>query len=135
MRAASFPLIRSLTMNAWFSGLSAVLMLPFGGWIAAQLGLPGPGPVYVVAVILLLFAAQLANILRTGVIRTWEIVGIIAGDLGWVAASIVLVSLYDASISPLGLLLVDAIALIVLFLAVMQIRGLRHYKRGTLSHA
>ncbi len=135
MQAASFPLIRSLTMNAWFSGISAVLMLPFAGWIAAQLGLPGPGPVYPVAVILLLFAAQLANILRTGVIRSWEIVGIIAADLGWVAASVVLVSQYYASISPVGLVLVDAIALIVLFFAVMQIRGLRHYKRGTMRHA
>lgn len=133
MKAASYLLIRSLRLNAGFSGLSAVLMLVSANWIAGQLGLSGPASVYAVAVFLLVFAAQLWNICRTGIIRDWEIVGIIAGDLLWVVASFVLAAIYYESISTVGLLLVDAVALVVLVLAIMQIRGLRQFRRAAYS--
>lgn len=75
------------------------------------------------------FAAQLGNIVRTGNIRTWEIVAIIVGDLVWVAGSIVLGALYFRSFTLIGAVLVDAVALAVLVFAIMQIRGLRIYRQ------
>ncbi|MDX1404794.1 MAG: hypothetical protein R3192_09660 [Woeseiaceae bacterium] len=131
MRPANELLLRSLGMNALFSAISGCLMLLFADWIAAQLGLAGPASVYGVAVFLLIFAAQLANIRRTGVIRDWEIVGIIAGDLAWVAASVVLAVMYRTSISAIGLLLIDSVALVVLAFALMQMRGLHFYRAGS----
>ena len=133
MKPASSLLMRALTLNAVFSGFSGLGMLLAANWLAEQLGLPGPTNVYVVAVFLLIFAAQLANIVRTGEIRTWEIVAIIAGDLLWVAGSIVLGTLYFQDFSTVGALLVDAVALVVLIFAVMQIRGLREYRRDAYS--
>ena len=122
--------MRGLTMNAIFSAISAVTMLLAADWIAAQVGLPGPANVYAIGIFLLFFAAQLGNIVRTGNIRSWEIVAIIAGDLLWVAGSVVLGALYFRSFSMIGAVLVDAVALAILIFAIMQIRGLREYRRN-----
>ena len=37
---------RTLTWNAAFSGLSAILMTVGAAWLTPQLGLPGPMPIY-----------------------------------------------------------------------------------------
>lgn len=122
-------LLRALSMNAVFSATSAILMLLAAGWVAEQVGLPGSANVYAVAVFLLFFAANLWNIVRTRKIRTWEIVSIISGDLLWVAGSIVLGIIYFRSFTTIGALMVDGVALAVLIFAIMQIRGLREYRR------
>ena len=118
-------LIRALRSNAVFSGLSALLMLVTAEWLAAQLSLRSAVPVYVTAALLILFALQLANIVRTREIKRWEIKAIISGDLAWVVGSIVLVALFHQSITAAGLMLIDIVAIAVLFFAIQQIRGLR----------
>ncbi len=130
MKTSNDLLMRGLTMNAIFSAFSAVTMLLAADWVAAQVGLPGPANVYAIGIFLLFFAAQLGNIVRTGNIRTWEIVAIIVGDLLWVAGSVVLGALYFRSFSMIGAVLVDAVALAILIFAIMQIRGLREYRRN-----
>ena len=133
MKPGSDLLMRGLKMNAVFSGLSAVVMLLAANWVAEQVGLPGPANVYAVAIFLLFFAAQLGNIVRTQTIRTWEIVAIIIGDLMWVAGSVVLGILYFQSFSTIGAVLVEVVALAVLIFAVIQMRGLRTYRRNAHS--
>ena len=133
MKPASDLLMRGLKLNAIFSAFSAVAMLLAANWVAEQVGLPGPANVYAVAIFLLFFAAQLGNIVRTQVIRAWEIVAIIIGDLLWVAGSVVLGTLYIQSFSTIGAVLVDVVALAVLIFAVMQIRGWREYRRNAHS--
>jgi hypothetical protein len=129
MQSNSDLLIRGLTLNAIFSSVSALGMLLAADWLAVQVGLPGPANVYAVAIFLVFFAAQLANIVRTGNIRSWEIVVIIAGDLLWVAGSVVLGALYYRTFTTTGAVLVDAIAVAVLIFTIMQIRGLRAYRQ------
>lgn len=63
--------------------------------------------------------------MRTRDYRRWEISSIIAGDLAWVAASVVLVAMYFDRLTITGLVIVDAVAVAVLAFAVQQIRGLR----------
>lgn len=123
--ANTHHLMRALQLNAIFSGTSAVSLLVAAPWIAVQLGLPGPLPVYFVGGFLVFFALQLANIVRTGNIRTWEVVGVIAGDLAWVLGTIMLIGLFYSSLTTVGLLMVDTVALAVFTFAVLQIRGLR----------
>jgi hypothetical protein len=120
-------LLRALRLNALFSGTSALLMFAAGDWIAAQLGLNTTVPVYATAGCLVLFALQLANVVRTRAIRSWEIVAIIGGDIVWVVASIVLVAMYFDSLTTTGLIMVDAVAAAVLFFAIQQFRGLRSF--------
>ncbi len=128
MKKTNELLMRGLTMNAIFSAFSAIAMLLAADWVAGQVGLPGPANVYAVAIFLGFFAAQLGNIVRTGTIRTWEIVAIIVGDFMWVAGSVVLGALYFRSFTIIGTVLVDAVALAVLIFAIMQIRGLREHR-------
>ena len=70
MMSDNNKLIRALRMNAVFSAFCTLAMLLFGNWIAIQLGLPDAVQIYVLAGILLLFVLQLANIVRSRVIRT-----------------------------------------------------------------
>lgn len=123
-------LLRALRMNAIFSGSSALMLVVAGPWVATQLGLGRTIPVYVTAGLLALFALQLGNIVRTGEIRTLEIAGIIGGDIAWVSGTVVLVALFYSSLTTAGLLLVDFVAIAVLFFAIQQIRGLRALRRS-----
>jgi hypothetical protein len=116
-------------LNAAFSAFSALIMFIAGGWIAEQLGLPSTVQVYTVAGFLVVFALQLGNIVRTRNIRTWEITGIIGGDIAWVIGSVVLVTLYYQSITATGLILIDIAAVAVLAFAILQIRGLKEFRR------
>lgn len=121
-------LLRALKLNAMFSGFSAICLIVAGNWLAVQLALENAMPIYLVAGCLAMFALLLANIVRTKNIRTWEITGIIIGDIAWVVASVVLVVLFYKSITTTALVLVDLVAIVVLFFAVMQIRGLKQYR-------
>jgi hypothetical protein len=122
-------LLRALTLNAIFSGASALITLIAGGWFVVQFSLGTAVPVYVIAGILAVFAFQLTNIVRTRNIRTWEIIGIIAGDIAWVVASVVIAALYYRMITPTALILVVLVALAVFYFSIMQIRGLRQYRK------
>jgi hypothetical protein len=59
----------------------------------------------------------------------WLLYQPFGGDIAWVLASIVLVALYYESITTTGLMLIDVVSIAVLAFAVMQIRGLRAYRR------
>ena len=122
-------LLRALTLNAIFSGFSALLMFISGGWLAEQFALESAVPIYAIAGFLAVFALQLGNIARTKNIRPWEIKSIISGDIAWVVASVALIILYYQSITATAVILVDVVAVAVLFFAIMQIRGLREFRR------
>jgi len=126
-------LLRALMLNAAFSAFSALIMFIAGGWVAKQLGLPSAVQVYALAGFLAVFALQLGNIVRTRNIRIWEIAGIISGDIAWVIGSVVLVTLYFHSITATGLILIDIAALAVLTFAILQIRGLKEFRRTASS--
>ena len=60
-----------------------------------------------------------------------EIVAIISGDMAWVVGSVVLVALFYSSLTAAGLLLVDMVAIAILFFAIQQYRGLRALRHST----
>lgn len=122
-------LLRALSLNAAFSGFTALGMFLTAPWLAQQFGLSAVLPVYVVAGFLALFALQLANIVRTRAIRTWEIAGIIGGDIAWVVTSAIVVGFFYESLTAAGFMLLDVVAFAVLLFAILQILGLREYRR------
>jgi len=127
--SANNLLIRALTMNAIFSGFSALFMFVSGTWLAQQFALGSAIPVYTIAGFLVAFAFNLANIVRTRNIRSWEIKSIISGDLAWVVATVAIIILYYHTITPTALILLDVVALAVLFFAIQQIRGLKQIRQ------
>lgn len=118
-------LLHALRLNAIFSASSALLLLLTAPWVAAQLGLTSVMPVYVTAGLLAVFALQLGNIVRTRRIQSVEVTGIIIGDIAWVIGSVILVALFYSSLTTAGLVLVDVVAIAVLYFAIQQFRGLR----------
>jgi hypothetical protein len=126
-------LLRALRLNVIFSASSALMLLLAGPWVAAQLGLTSVMPIYVTAVLLGLFAVQLGNIVRTRKIHDLEIAGIIFADIAWVLGSVVLGALFYSSLTTAGLVLVDGVAIAVLYLAIQQIRGLKAIHRGAMA--
>ncbi len=127
-------LLRALTMNAFFSGFSALFMFISGSWLAQQFALSSAIPIYAVAGFLALFAINLANIVRTRNIRSWEIKSIISGDIAWVAASVAVIILYYQTITPTAVILLDVVAVAVLFFAIQQIRGLKQFRKLDAPH-
>jgi hypothetical protein len=130
MHRSSELLHRALSLNAVFSAVSAVALLLASGWFAAQLGLPGRAPVLVTGTLLGLFALQLTWIVRARRIRRREILGIIAADVAWVGASILLGILYYDRLTTVGAVLVFGVALVVLTFAELQGLGLRRMHRA-----
>jgi hypothetical protein len=125
-------LLRALRMNGVFSGSSAILMFVAANWLKVQFSLQSPAAIYAVGGFLALFAVQLGNIVRSRRIRRWEIKCIIGGDIAWVVASLVLVALYESSMTAVAVMLVDFVTVAVLFLAIQQIRGLRSCDKATM---
>lgn len=130
MNAHKRPLLRALRLNAMFSACSAVLMFAGAGWIVMQLGLENSLPVHATAAVLVMFSLQLANIVRTAIIRPLEIRVIIAADIAWVVSSIVLAAIFVDQLTTAGLVLIDAVALAILFFAIRQYQGLALFRHG-----
>lgn len=126
-------LLRALRLNAIFSASSALMLLLAGPWVAAQLGLTSVMPVYATAALLGVFALQLGNIVRTRKIHNLEIATIIFADIAWVIGSVVLSALFYSSLTVAGLVLVDVVAIVVLYLAIQQIRGLKAVRTDAMA--
>lgn len=126
-------LLRALRLNAIFSASSALMLLLAGPWVAAQLGLTSVMPVYATAALLGVFALQLGNIVRTRKIHNLEIASIIFADIAWVIGSVVLSALFYSSLTVAGLVLVDVVAIVVLYLAIQQIRGLKAVRTDAMA--
>ena len=134
MMSVNNLLLRALTMNAIFSGFSALFMFVSGSWLAQQFALGSAIPIYAIAAFLTIFAFNLANIVRTRNIRGWEIKSIISGDIAWVAASVAIIVLYYQMITPTALILLDVVAVAVGFFAIQQIRGLKQFNKLEARH-
>ena len=126
-------LLRALRLNAIFSASSALMLLLAGPWVAAQLGLTSVMPVYATAALLGVFALQLGNIVRTRKIHNLEVATIIFADIAWVIGSVVLSALFYSSLTVAGLVLVDVVAIVVLYLAIQQIRGLKAVRTDAMA--
>lgn len=120
---------RTLTANAGFSLLSAVVMIVAAGPLARLLG-PAV-PTWLVAAIglaIVPFAVGVWWAARRTVLRRAEVMVIFAMDLAWVAVSAVLLLALPELLSVTGRWLVGLVALVVADFAVLEYLGMR--RRG-----
>lgn len=122
-------LFRALTANALFSGLSALTLLMAPAMVAGWLGSGQTGLLLVIGGGLLLFALRLGMLVRNGEAAVTEVWTIIAGDLGWVAGSALLILLAlgrgTPTLSTAGIMLIGVIGTVVLLFALWQYRALK----------
>ena len=120
-------LLTALGANALFSFGSAIALFIAGSWIAAQLGLPPEASLDTVAVLLGLFALQLATIVLFKRLYVLEIALIIAADILWVLGSGIGLIMFSGDMSGTGKWLVAGVALAVLGFAEAQGLGLKRW--------
>jgi hypothetical protein len=114
-----------LLLNALSSGATALALVAFAAPIAILFGLDKPTPVLEVGIFLLLFAIFVFLESRRATQNPKRVKLIIGIDLGWVAASTLIVALQIFSLTPLGYFAIGAVALWVAGMAYLQIGGLK----------
>lgn len=119
------PLRVALLGNALFSLVSGFWFVAFASAVAETIGSAVPPTVIaVIGAILLPFGSLTAWVGTRPHPPTWAALLISLGDLAWVLASAVLVTIGGASLTFEGALLVIGIALAVLIFALGQLRGI-----------
>lgn len=109
--------------NAWFSGLCAIDILLFSQSLPSLIGFAHSEFYVSLAVFLAIFSMRLFWIGKSQRVYSVEAWSIVAGDVLWVLASIVLVASYEGlTLVGIGLILVIAAA--VFTFALGQAKGL-----------
>ena len=119
-------LARALRANATFSATTGVTMLLLARPGAEWLGFEWPWVLVLVGVGLLLFAADLALLSRKNPIPRQRTILVIAGDVGWVLGSALLLLGWPQLFNSLGRWVVLGVALVVTLFAVLQTQALKH---------
>ena len=122
-------LIYAFRANAGFSLVSGILMLLFTSHISHWFGALAHSLIIATGSLLIVFALRLAYLTGPGKWLTAETRLVIAGDLGWVATTIVLLTMYFGQISTTGLIVAATVAVMVSLFAAMQYKGLNDYQR------
>ncbi|GGY83439.1 hypothetical protein ACFFTM_06000 [Pseudoduganella plicata] len=121
--APSSLLKRALLLDAAGSGAIAVLQLMLPGPLHAALGLP-PALLTGTGLFLLVYALALAVLARSGALWPALVRFVIAGNLGWVALSLLLPLTGAVTVTLPGALYIAAQAAAVLLFAGLEWRGL-----------
>ncbi|WP_310425544.1 SRPBCC family protein [Chamaesiphon sp. VAR_48_metabat_135_sub] len=107
---ALLPLRLALTANAAFSFSTALLMLFCPVLVGTWLGIQTPNIFQVVGIGLAIFATELIYQARCQRVATWRALLASAADFSWVVGSVVLLLAFPQVFSPLGNVLVLAVA-------------------------
>ena len=122
----------TLTANAVVSGLAGVGMAALAGLLSDPLGIPVPALVAVGLGLLpwatMLWWARSRDVLLRRDART-----AIGGDVAWVLASVVVISLSPGELTTAGQWVVGLMALGVADFALLQALGLRRLTSGRVS--
>lgn len=113
----------ALILNALFSSISGVILICFHTAISVLFGLESGAVFWIIGIALIYFAGTIAY--ETKKLRRTFILLIIAQDLLWVIASIVILLIHPFGISSNGNITIGVIAVIVLGMAINQYRALK----------
>lgn len=113
---------KALLTNAIFSGTSGILLIVLGNQVANLFKTSNTVIFWIIGTVLLFFSASIVyQIKRQHYLGTLII---IIQDFLWVLASIILLILRPFKIAIIGYVLIAVVALIVLLLAVKQVKAL-----------
>lgn len=118
----------TLGINAVATAVSGVALVTGAGPLAPVLGLPGPLPAVVVGGLFLAIAAYVWWA-RGEPLDLSAAATVLALDVAYVLAGVVLLLAWPAALSPLGRLLLALTADVVAVFAVLEFVGLRRARR------
>lgn len=111
--------------NAVFSACTGASLILFGKTIADLIGVGGLVDLKILGFLLLFFAGHLTYAVRRKWIRVGEVYYLSALDGMWVLGSVVLLALGIAPFTPVGVVIVSAVAAMVGLFMTLQFLGAR----------
>lgn len=126
-RTASSFVRRAVLADALVSGVTGVLLTLTTPLTAPLFGLPG-GLLAAAGMFCIAYGATLGWLARVPSLSTAAVRTIVAGNAGWVAASVALMLAGPASMTTVGMTFVGLQAAVVALLAELQWTGLRRQR-------
>lgn len=114
---------KALRTNALFSSISGGIMIVLNQSIAKLFGTSNNNVFWIVGLVLIYFALTIwYEIIKQ---RKLAVIWIVIQDYTWVLGSLILILFNPFEITLIGNIIIGTIALIVLFMAINQMNGLR----------
>jgi len=114
---------KALKANALFSSISGIIMILLNHQIANLFGTANNTVFWIVGLILIYFAITIWYEIRKQ--RRLAVLWIIIQDYAWVIGSLILIIINPFQITQIGNLIIGIIALIVLYMGINQMIGLK----------
>ena len=116
-----------LQVNAISSGVTAIGLVIFSKIIASLFEVAQNGPFIAVGMFLVLFSAYVLAVSLSKQIDAVKVKAIIVADVAWVVASIIVTVVLFNTISSIGIVAIEAVAVWVAMMAYLQNSGLKKY--------
>ncbi len=116
-----------LQVNAISSGVTGIGLVIFSKTIASLFEVAQNEPFIAVGVFLVLFSAYVLSVGLSKQIDSVKVKTIIVADVAWVIASIVATVVLFNTISIIGIVAIEAVAVWVAMMAYLQNSGLKKY--------
>ena len=114
---------KALKVNTLFSSISGIIMILLNHQIANLFGTTNNTIFWIVGLILIYFAITIWYEIRKQ--RRLAVLWIIIQDYAWVIGSLILIVINPFQITQIGNLIIGIIALIVLYMGITQMIGLK----------
>ena len=115
----------TLLADAAFGLISGVLCIAAAAPLSQLMGLTDTIYLTVIGFVLVIYAMDLAFVAFKAADKPIFVKLFFAGDIAWIAASIVLIVGFPSLFTVTGMILIDVVALIVAGFAVSKYKGLR----------
>lgn len=115
---------KMLQLNSVFSICCAMPCLFFGTALAQAIGAIEPWMLHIVGATLIVWALDLLWVASRPLINPVLVKAIIIADFGWVLGTFILLVGFEAMFTAAGIVLLSVVALLVLTIAVLQVRAL-----------
>lgn len=116
-----------LQVNAISSGVTGIGLVVFSKIIASLFGVGQNGSFIAIGVFLVLFSAYVLSVGLSKQIDSVKVKAIIVADVVWVIASIITTAVLFNTISVIGIVAIEAVAVWVALMAYLQNSGLKKY--------
>lgn len=116
-----------LHVNAISSGITGIGLVIFSKTIASFFEVAQNGPFIAIGVFLVLFSAYVLSVGLSNQIDSVKVKAIIIADVAWVIASIITTVVLFNTISVIGIVAIEAVAVWVALMAYLQNSGLKKY--------
>ncbi len=117
---------KALKTNALFSGISGIILILLNHQIALVFGTTNYTVFWVIGLLLIYFSITIWYEIKKQ--RRFAVLWIIIQDYSWVLGSLILIVFNPFEITQIGNFIIAIVALIVLFMGINQMNGLKEIK-------